>query len=105
MRTPLCTVMLVASHYDELHGAPEENEQLLVTVEQRCVVKHRRAVHNTTISAGTVSGPLLSYSSTLYTTFIHPCFDAEREERPRVCFVVCLLGVGGEHCMVSQSTL
>ena len=37
MRTPLCTVMLVASHYDMLHGSPEENEQLLVNVEERCV--------------------------------------------------------------------
>ncbi len=37
IRTPLCTVMLVASHYDMLHGAPEENKELLLTVEQRCV--------------------------------------------------------------------
>lgn len=42
MRTPLCIVMLVASHYDVLHGTPEENEQLLGTVEQRYVRVSRR---------------------------------------------------------------
>ena len=42
MRTPLCTVMLVASHYDELRGTPEENEQLLATVEKRCVPESSR---------------------------------------------------------------
>lgn len=36
MRTPVCTVMLVASHYDKLVGAtPEDNEQLLMVVEKR----------------------------------------------------------------------
>jgi len=35
MRTPLCTVMLVASHYDLLRGAPPENEELLKDVEKR----------------------------------------------------------------------
>lgn len=38
VRTPLCTVMLVASHYDMLHGALRENEQLLMTLEERCVI-------------------------------------------------------------------
>eukprot|EP00903_Cladosiphon_okamuranus_P017025 g15690.t1 len=42
MRTPLCTVMLVASHYDVLHGTTEENEQLLVTVEQRFSELHKK---------------------------------------------------------------
>ena len=33
IRTPVCTVMLVASHYDMLDDAtPEDNEQLLVDV-------------------------------------------------------------------------
>eukprot|EP00752_Nemacystus_decipiens_P017775 g15937.t1 len=40
MRTPLCTVMLVASHYDMLHGTPEENDRLLATVEKRFLEKH-----------------------------------------------------------------
>lgn len=35
MRTPLCTVVLVASHFDMLRGTPEENEQLLSSVQQR----------------------------------------------------------------------
>lgn len=42
MRTPLCTVLLVASHYDMLLGTPEENEQLLGTVEQRFVHTYSR---------------------------------------------------------------
>eukprot|EP00903_Cladosiphon_okamuranus_P010529 g9959.t1 len=40
MRTPLCTVMLVGSHYDLLDGTPEDNEQLLVTVEKRFLELH-----------------------------------------------------------------
>eukprot|EP00752_Nemacystus_decipiens_P010711 g9538.t3 len=42
MRTPLCTVMLVASHYDKLQGAPEENKQLLKSVEQRFLELHTK---------------------------------------------------------------
>eukprot|EP00752_Nemacystus_decipiens_P017825 g15981.t1 len=42
MRTPLCTVILVASHVDMLHGAPERNEQLLETVERRFLELHMR---------------------------------------------------------------
>ena len=38
MRTPVCTVMLVASHYDLLFGEPLENEKLLEDVERRQVV-------------------------------------------------------------------
>lgn len=35
MRTPLCTVLLVASHCDVLKGTTEEKKQLLATVERR----------------------------------------------------------------------
>eukprot|EP00903_Cladosiphon_okamuranus_P012364 g11589.t3 len=42
MRTPLCTVMLVASHYDMLRGTPEENKQLLATVEERFLELHTK---------------------------------------------------------------
>eukprot|EP00752_Nemacystus_decipiens_P006448 g5808.t1 len=42
LRTPLCTVMLVASHFDELGGATlEENKQLLVDVEGRFLHLHQ----------------------------------------------------------------
>ena len=38
VRTPVCNVMLIASHFDMLRGATQqENEQLLATVEERCV--------------------------------------------------------------------
>eukprot|EP00752_Nemacystus_decipiens_P016836 g15068.t1 len=40
MRAPLCTVMLVATHVDLLHGAPEENKQVLLAVEQRFLELH-----------------------------------------------------------------
>eukprot|EP00752_Nemacystus_decipiens_P001882 g1813.t1 len=42
LRTPLCTVMLVASHFDQLGGATlEENKQLLVDVERRFLQLHQ----------------------------------------------------------------
>eukprot|EP00903_Cladosiphon_okamuranus_P019169 g17631.t1 len=42
IRTPLCTVMLVASHYDMLRGTPEKNKQLLATVEERFLELHTK---------------------------------------------------------------
>lgn len=92
MRTPLCTVMLVGSHFDMLRGAThQDNDQLLATVEARYVypkppyarqTRHGRSPY----FLGSVGTNLLGDRRCVWGVYgsLYPPFgEGERERLPR----------------------